>query len=351
MARKKIQEEHENHERWLVSYADFITLLFAFFVVMYALSSVNEGKYRVLSDSLESAFQTPPKSMQPIQIGENPKEQTQLKPNLLKITPDSPDPNVEKQEVDINNVKISGTERDRKNLNSIQRQMERSFGNMIESEEVSVKRTGRGLEVEISSSILFDSGSALIQPQAVPVLTDVAATLKSFPNAVRVEGFTDNVPIETAAFPSNWELSASRAASVVHIFSDEGVDPFRLAAIGYGEYRPVASNSTAEGRMRNRRVLLVILSEAAEKLYNLDSVIELAPEEVREQNIDLDAPPDIIEMPVMTATEPVPEGMPQDLPLRGRGGQSADSKEQDRLINILDSLESDIVELGPGGTP
>ncbi len=349
MARKKKQEEHVNHERWLVSYADFITLLFAFFVVMYALSSVNEGKYRVLSDSLESAFQTSPKSMAPIQIGETPKTETQIKPNLLENTPNSPNIKPEKLEVDISDIKLSNTERDRKNLNKIQRKLERSFGNMIEDKQVSVKRTGRGLEVEINSSILFDSGSALIQPQAVTVLTDVADTIKNFPNAVRVEGFTDNVPIETASFPSNWELSAGRAASVVHIFSDEGVDPFRLAAIGYGEYRPVASNSTPEGRLRNRRVLLVILSEAAEKLYNLDKVIELAPEVVREQNIDLDAPPEIIEMPVMTDIEPVPEGMPQDLPLRGRGGQSADSKEQNRLINILDTLELESSE--QGGTP
>lgn len=351
MARKKIHEEHENHERWLVSYADFITLLFAFFVVMYALSSVNEGKYRVLSDSLESAFQTTPKSASPIQVGENPKQEKQIQLNILEDSPKAKSPTLEKQEVDIDNVKISNTERDRKNLNKIQRQLERSFGNMIESDQVSLKRTGRGIEVEISSSILFDSGSALIQPQAVPVLTDVAATIKNFPNAVRVEGFTDDVPIETAAFPSNWELSAGRAASVVHILSDEGVDPFRLAAIGYGEYRPIASNTTAEGRLRNRRVLLVILSEAAEKLYNLDNVIELAPEQVRQQNIDLDAPPEIIEMPVMTDTESLPEGLPQDLPLRARGGQSADSKEQDRLIDILDTLESETVDLGAGGPP
>ena len=351
MARKKIHEEHENHERWLVSYADFITLLFAFFVVMYALSSVNEGKYRVLSDSLESAFQTTPKSPSPIQVGENPKQEKQIQLNILEDSPKAKSPTLEKQEVDIDNVKISNTERDRKNLNKIQRQLERSFGTMIESDQVSLKRTGRGIEVEISSSILFDSGRALIQPQAVPVLTDVAATIKSFPNAVRVEGFTDDVPIETAAFPSNWELSAGRAASVVHILSDEGVDPFRLAAIGYGEYRPIASNATAEGRLRNRRVLLVILSEAAEKLYNLDNVIELAPEQVRQQNIDLDAPPEIIEMPVMTDTESLPEGLPQDLPLRARGGQSADSKEQDRLIEILDTLESDTVDLDAGDRP
>ena len=350
MARKKIHEEHENHERWLVSYADFITLLFAFFVVMYALSSVNEGKYRVLSDSLESAFQTTPKSADPIQVGENPKEEKQIQLNILEKSPKSKNSKLEKQEVDIDNVKISNTERDSRNLSKIQRQLERSFGNMMESDQVSLKRTGRGIEVEISSSILFDSGSALIQPQAVPVLTDVAATIKNFPNAVRVEGFTDDVPIETDAFPSNWELSAGRAASVVHILSDEGVDPFRLAAIGYGEYRPIAANTTVEGRLRNRRVLLVILSEAAEKLYNLDNVIELAPEQVRQQNIDLDAPPEIIEMPVMTDTESVPEGLPQDLPLRARGGQSADSKEQDRLINILDSLESDTIEPSNGDT-
>lgn len=340
MARKKKPEEHVNHERWLVSYADFITLLFAFFVVMYALSTVNEGKYRVLSDSLIAAFRNAPQSLKPIQVGETikapPKIMPDSRPEMKPIPPDTQpiEAREEKQQQE-----GKGGMRDRKKLNKIQKKLEKSLGSMIERDLISVKRTGKGLEVEINSSILFDSGRALIQAKAVPVLTEVASAIKDLPNAVRVEGFTDNVPIETALFPSNWELSAGRAASVVHIFSDEGVDPFRLAAIGYGEYRPITMNNTPEGRKRNRRVVVVILSEAAEKLYDMEQVVELTTEE-RLENIDLDTPPELIEMPVMTPTVPVPEeGFPEELPLRGRGGQSSNIEEQDRLMTIMETLE------------
>lgn len=349
MARKKKPEEHENHERWLVSYADFITLLFAFFVVMYALSSVNEGKYRVLSDSLIAAFRHAPQSLKPIQIGEPIKAPEKVMPNSrpeLKAIPHSQPEQAREEKLQ---EQGKGGDRDRQNLNKIQKQLEQALGKMIERELIAVKRTGRGLEVEINSSILFDSGTALIQPRAVPVLTEVAAALKNFPNAVHVEGFTDNVPIETPVYPSNWELSAGRAASVVHVFSDEGVDPFRMAAIGFGEYRPVALNNTAEGRRRNRRVVVVILSEAAEKLYDLDKVVELKPKDKRRQNIDLDKPPELIEMPVMTPTVPVPEeGFPQGLPLRGRGGNSGNRDEQDRLMSIMETLEAEQATGGGG---
>ncbi len=340
MARKKKPEEHENHERWLVSYADFITLLFAFFVVMYSLSSVNEGKYRVLSDSLVSAFEDAPKSLRPVQIGDPIKELPSIFPDSrpqLKTVPE-----VEPEAAQEKRLQQEGQagQRDRQNLNKLQKQLENSLGPMIERDLISVKRTGKGLEVEINSSILFDSGKALIQAKAVSVLTGIAASIKSFPNAVQVEGYTDNIPIETFAYPSNWELSAGRASSVVHLFSDEGVDPFRMSAIGYGEFRPVALNTTVEGRERNRRVVVVIMSEAAAKLYDNEQVIEITPASKRLQNIDLDEPPSLIEVPIMTSTVPVPEqGFPEGLPLRGRGGSSGNADEQDRLMTIMEVVD------------
>jgi len=339
MARKKKPEEHENHERWLVSYADFITLLFAFFVVMYALSSVNEGKYRVLSDSLVAAFQEAPQSLRPIQIGEPIKAPPIIFPDsrpMLNVPQTTPE---EAQRQPLQQESKAGR-RDRQNLNKMQKQLEKSLGPMIERDLISVKRTGKGLEVEINSSILFDSGKALIQAKAVSVLTGIAASIKSFPNAVQVEGYTDNIPIETFAYPSNWELSAGRASSVVHLFSDEGVDPFRLSAVGFGEFRPVAANTSAEGRERNRRVVVVILSEAASKLYDKEQVVEITAESKRLQNIDLDEPPSLTEVPIMTSTVPVPkQGFPDGLPLRGRGSNSSNADEQDRLITILESVE------------
>ncbi len=339
MARKKKPEEHVNHERWLVSYADFITLLFAFFVVMYALSSVNEGKYRVLSDSLVAAFHDAPQSLRPIQVGDPIKAPPVIFSDALptlKIPQISPEQSRDKTP----QHEGKAGQRDRQNLHKMQKQLERALGTMIERDLITVKRTGKGLEVEINSSILFDSGKALIQPGAVPVLVGIAASIKSFPNAIQVEGYTDNIPIETLAYPSNWELSAGRASSVVHLFSDEGVDPFRLSAVGFGEFRPVAANTSAEGRERNRRVVVVVMSEAASKLYDKEQVIEITAASKRQQNIDLDEPPSLTEMPIMRPPAQVPEnGFPEDLPLRGRGGSSSNIDEQNQLMTIIETIE------------
>ncbi len=340
MARKKKPEEYVNHERWLVSYADFITLLFAFFVVMYALSSVNEGKYRVLSDSLVEAFHDVPQSESPIQVGDPIKAPPVIFSNTLPTLSIIPQINLE-QARDKNPQRESAAERrDHQNLNKMQEQLEKSLGGMIERDLISVMRTGKGLEVEINASILFEIGGALIQSRAVSILTRIAASIKSFPNAIQVEGYTDNIPIETLAYPSNWELSAGRASSVVHLFSDEGVDPFRMSAVGFGEFRPVAVNTNAEGRERNRRVVVVIMSEDASKLYDKQQVIEITTENKRQQDIDMDEPPSLTEIPVMTSPVQVPEkGFPSDLPLRGRGGSSGNLDEQDQLMTIMDILE------------
>jgi chemotaxis protein MotB len=261
MARKKKHEEHENHERWLVSYADFITLLFAFFVVMYAVSSVNEGKYRVLSESLVAAFRSPTKSMDPIQVGHTAKSPFAdpidfrkspvaiSLPNLPMPRYDSPQPR----------PKVKTTEEE---LHEISDAIQKALAPMIDKHLIHVRVTKHWVEVEINTSILFPSGSASLSQEALPTLEKLAQTIKELPNTVYVEGFTDNVPINTLIFPSNWELSAGRAASVVHVFMKAGVEPGRMVAVGYGEYRAVADNSTEEGRRKNRRVVLVIQSTA-----------------------------------------------------------------------------------------
>src|SRR5690606_14663780 len=135
------------------------------------------------------------------------------------------------------------------------------------------------MEVEIQSDILFASGVAEPSPVATATVRKLGAVLRGEPNAVRVEGYTDNVPISTAAFPSNWELSAARAASVVHVLADEGVDPTRLAVVGYGEFQPLADNDSVEGRNANRRVLLVILAapQGVDALPDEGPEIALAP--------------------------------------------------------------------------
>ena len=286
MARKKKHEEHENHERWLVSYADFITLLFAFFVVMYAVSSVNEGKYRVLSESLVASFRSPSKSLAPIQVGKVAKspETDQIDfrktptpmviqlPNMPVPRPDDkkehhapppppPKPRAKSESKDPAGKDAAGkAAAAEKELHEISDKIAKAMSSMIRQNLIHVRRSKHWVEVEINTNILFPSGSARLSAPAVPVLEKLARVLKVFPNALHVEGFTDNIPINNEIFPSNWELSAGRAASVVHLFGQVGVDPRRMVAIGYGQYRPVADNATAAGRAKNRRVVLVIQS-------------------------------------------------------------------------------------------
>lgn len=276
MARKHKHEEHENHERWLVSYADFITLLFAFFVVMYSVSSVNEGKYRVLSDSLTSAFRQQPHSITPVQVGEEspahaqgelpiPGSQSLIAlpvpvPAPMQTSPVEDQAEKEKKKSEGKKLKPMDmpTFADPK-MGEIADKITAAMGGLIKDDLIKVRRNDRWLEVEIKSSILFPSGSARLTPNAYPMLEELAKILAPFPNPIHVEGFTDNIPIHSIAFLSNWELSAARAASVVHLFMQTGVAPERMAAIGYGEFKAVGDNATPEGRAKNRRVILVVM--------------------------------------------------------------------------------------------
>ena len=248
MGRRKHIEEHTNHERWLVSYADFITLLFAFFVVMYSISQVNESKYRVLSNTLEDAFNQPELSVHPIQIGEtaksNPTNLIQLNASAIK---DKEGQGVGEQQREMPD-----------DFKQIANKIEQAFGDLMKQDMVTLRGNEEWLEIEMRSSLLFDSGDATLSKNALVLLGQIAAILKEQKNAVRVEGFTDNVPIHTVRYPSNWELSSARAAAVVQLFIEEGVDSSRLVAAGYGEFQPVGPNDTPENRTRNRRVVLMI---------------------------------------------------------------------------------------------
>ncbi len=272
MRRRKRHEEPVNHERWLVSYADFITLLFAFFVVMYSISSVNEGKYRVLSNTLVGAFKTSADEMNPIQIGDVATSLRPSEPGAYNQD-DSQPANLESliDSVQLEPVPPAISDRgdeaepNQDDLSAIAADLKGSMSNYIEQDLIEVTQTKHWIEVEIKSKMLFASGTARISHQALKVMRTIAAILKPLPNVINVEGHTDNVPIKNAMFPSNWELSASRAASVVHIFARLGIDPERLAAIGYAEYRPIADNTTAAGRQKNRRVSLLIMAGKRER--------------------------------------------------------------------------------------
>jgi len=295
MPRKKRTEEHENHERWLVSYADFITLLFAFFVVMYSISSVNEGKYRVLSDSIVAAFRDPARSLEPVQIGELVRTPIQSdsiidrnKPIIEIFKVPLPDQSLEQYDNDQDQAETSedplAAEGIDEAANRLADSIESAMADLIDDGLIQVRRDKRWIEVEIKTSILFPSGSAELSGNAEPVLRQLADTLRPLDNVVHVEGFTDNVPISNFEFISNWELSAARAASVVRLFAGLGIDPERMAAIGYGEYRPVASNDTEQGRAKNRRVVLVIMSgsdaRVTDRLDHLQTLREGEPQPV-----------------------------------------------------------------------
>lgn len=253
MARRKHEEEHENHERWLVSYADFITLLFAFFVVMYAISSVNEGKYRVLSDALESAFKNDQSSTQQVQIGiaspvrrlANPIDHLRLK-----------EENRAKDEA--------------KRMKKLARSVQDVLQPMLTNGQVRVTQSKRGVAVEINASVLFEPARAELNPNSTAALQALAQRLVEVDNLIQVQGFTDDQPIRSSHYPSNWELSAARASSVVRLMQDNGVAPTRLVAVGYGQNRHIAENTSLEGRARNRRVTIEILADSKDEI----SIIE-----------------------------------------------------------------------------
>jgi chemotaxis protein MotB len=243
MARKRYEEEPESHERWLVSYADFITLLFAFFVVMYAVSSVNDGKVKVASNALTTAFGRLPATTPPVH--------DRLAPQL---------PLLPRQSIYRSRLNDNAIRREKEQLTTIARDLLTALAPLVSQGKVKVTQGARGITVEINASVLFAPGDAKLSAPSVEALAAVAQVLKDDLHAIQVEGHTDNAPIRNALYPSNWELSSVRASSVVRLFIDNGVAPARLTAIGHGANRPVESNDTPEGRLRNRRVQLMIMS-------------------------------------------------------------------------------------------
>jgi chemotaxis protein MotB len=260
MARKKKHEDHVNHEAWAIPYGDLVTLLFALFTVMYAMSSVNEGKFRVLSDAMIAAFNGNPKSMRPVNMGEPEQGKGGEKP-LVGITPTALIKI--KSENNVTALPKPQSPDVPGSLIRMEREVQDAMRALIDAKLITVKRESMWLEIEINTDILFSSGSGAFSSSAEPVLDKLAEVLKPFPNPIRVEGHTDDRPIHTSAFPSNWELSAARAASVVHQFTKQGIDPLRLEIVGFGEFHPRQANSSNEGRNANRRVAVLVLEAVA----------------------------------------------------------------------------------------
>jgi chemotaxis protein MotB len=252
MARRKKrgEAEHENHERWLVTYADLITLLMVFFIVMYSMSQVDLAKFAAISDSLTAVLS----GSQSIADGGGPS----LIDGSVQVTfPSEGEVSAQEQIKEL---------RDR--ITEFLEEQEGESPSGVQGQQV-VTRVGenivvmeqeRGLVISFKDSLLFASGSAVLTPLAQEIITSVGNSLIGIRNYIRIEGHTDNLPINTARYPSNWELSSARAANVLHLLQDRvGLPPDRLSIVGYGEHRPLVVNADDASRAMNRRVDIVIL--------------------------------------------------------------------------------------------
>jgi len=253
MARPKRPEEHENHERWLVSYADFITLLFAFFVVMFATSQADKGKAQQVSDSVKKAFEG--KTMSAV-----------IAAVLGGTADDKGKGNAERQGPGgakmIPKIKKDKKEEKLVELLPSLQVLTEELKAEIESGRIQVIMEPRGLVVSFKQAALFPSGEDVISSDAYQSLAKVAAAMAKIPNPVRLEGHTDSRPINNSRFRSNWELSAGRSIALLELLSTRfGAPRERISIAGYADNAPLASNDTEEGRARNRRVDIVILNE------------------------------------------------------------------------------------------
>ncbi len=263
MSRRKKRVSHTNHERWLVSYADFITLLFAFFVVLYASSQVDKRKVGKLALAIQVAFQ---------EMGVFQASTTQVPMDAHDPMPFSAVQAVENMErtgsvahvASHPDGALGGGGRENGDLAQLQSELETTLAAEIKRKEIAMRREPDGLVISLREVGFFGSGSAEMKSASQPAFDRIANLLRQRNCRVRIEGHTDNVPIHNAQFSSNWELSTSRATEIVRLLVvREGYNPNRLGAAGYAEFHPVASNATAEGRGLNRRVDIVVLRQDA----------------------------------------------------------------------------------------
>jgi chemotaxis protein MotB len=259
MTRRLKPDRRSNHDRWLVSYADFITLLFAFFVVLYASSQVDKKKVGKLAMAIQVAFQ---------EMGVFETSSTQVPVDYENPMPFSTVQAVESTQRNANLAQVAshpgGVPGSRENgdLAELQHELESSLSLEVSHEEVSMRREADGLVISLREVGFFESGSGRMKPESQPAFDRIAAVLRKRNCRLRIEGHTDNVPIHTSQFSSNWELSTARATEIIRLLIvRDGFDPRLLSAAGYGEYHPLAPNNTREGRSTNRRVDIVILGE------------------------------------------------------------------------------------------
>ncbi|WP_417223814.1 flagellar motor protein MotB [Amphritea sp.] len=245
MSRRRVEEQDLHSQRWIISYADLLTLLLALFVVMYAISSVNEEKYRQVADSFAGVFAKQPSNnpvdrqstVDPAGVGQTLGEASQQSP-IVKIVPPKPENSAA--------------------LQAIGEQLQMQFKKLIRTGHAAVQSNNLWVALELGANLVYPEGGSLPAITSDPVFERVAKILKQYDNPIHVEGYTDNQFISSDQYPSNWELSAARAAGVVRILEMNGIPPQRMAAVGFGEYQPLGDNGTENGRRVNRRIVIVI---------------------------------------------------------------------------------------------
>ena len=245
--RRRVPRSRINHERWLVSYADFITLLFGLFVVLYAFARADEKKHVQVTEAIDDAFRS-------LGIFSD----TSRQPGKNANTPAGADRPVTPMNI-VMGEDVLAPAQVKQDLENIRRELQQTLSNQIAQHTVSIQMGRDGLVISLREAGFFASGSATPRTESLTTLAQIAAKLARTPYDLRIEGHTDNVPIHTLEFDSNWELSSARATRIARLFLDrKAIPPERLSAAGYAEFHPVASNSTADGRAENRRVDLVV---------------------------------------------------------------------------------------------
>jgi chemotaxis protein MotB len=251
LIRKRVEEDQDNHERWLVSYADFITLLFAFFVVMYSISSVEIGKYKQLTTSIGTAFSGSGSSginQTSTEKGLGARGVSEATPFIVKPLP-------------LSHLYTEKMRRERDSMAKTGAEVSNKLAPMIAEGKIQVIQTSRGIRIDIQDNLLFSAGSAELSTVANAIISEIVPLIKNNQRKIQVEGHTDNTPIHNATFFSNWELSAVRASSVVRLLSFLGISEQRLSATGLGASQPISENETETGRAKNRRVSIIITYE------------------------------------------------------------------------------------------
>ncbi len=273
--RKKKKDEHVNHERWLVSYADFITLLFAFFTTLYAISTVDAQKMGKMVMSMRASFYdnsvfSPGSNALSLDQGQGGAGNAPVSSEIVERI--KLPPNIQVRDFTLQKInELNPSLMDNKDLlngegdlGRLKRSIETLVGADALKGRVRTHIEARGLIISLGEGGFFDSGSDQIKPEGLALLDTIATSFMSLGNHIRIEGHTDDVPIKNSKFPSNWELSTARATTIVsYLITKFGLNPEVISAAGYAEYRPVASNDSLEGRSRNRRVDIVVLNPSA----------------------------------------------------------------------------------------